>query len=81
MSKQKTQAAITRLAKALEACSAVGLSLKSLPTKALQVGDHVLHEGRLLKIVARDSAHPGRLAFDDGRIVEVSANEHLVLRG
>lgn len=81
VNKNKLKAAISRLSKALQNCNELGLKLAQLQPMQVQVGDHVLHDGSLQKVVARDPAHPNRLAFEDGVIRDMPATECLVLRG
>ena len=81
VNKNKLNAAINRLSKALQNCNELGLKLSQMPPTQIKVGDHLLHEGSLQKIVARDPTNPARIAFEDGVIRDMPAAECLVLRG
>jgi hypothetical protein len=81
VNKQKKTATINRLSKAFKDCADIGLKLQSVPTAQIQVEDHVLHGGMLKRVVARDPKAPGRAAFEDGLIVDLSDPTYLVLRG
>lgn len=79
--KQKTAAAINRLSKALQGCSELGLKMAPMHPQQIVVGDHVLHGGVLKKVVARSPQQPTQVAFEDGVILDLPAQDHLVLRG
>jgi hypothetical protein len=79
--KGKLTAAINRLSKALQSCNELGLKLNEMTPRLLAVGDHVLHEGSLKKVVAVDPSKNGAVAFEgDGAIRQLPSEDCLVLR-
>lgn len=81
MHKGKLTAAINRLSKALASCNELGLSLKEMTPSTLEVGDYVLHEGSLKKVVAVGPNKDGTVAFEgDNTIRQLPAANCLVLR-
>lgn len=81
VNKQKTAAAINRLSKALQGCAELGLQMAPMQPQQILVGDHVLHGGILKKVVARSDLQPMMVAFEDGVILDLPVEDHLVLRG
>jgi hypothetical protein len=81
INKNTLTAAINRLSKALAKCNELGLSLKEMTPRLLEVGDYVLHEGALKKVVAKDPNREGFVAFDgDTTIRQLPSEDCLVLR-
>lgn len=78
--KNKVNAAIRRLSKALGSCSELGLQLATMRRADVRVGDHVLHDGTLKRVVAANPGQPGQVAFKDGVILVLPDGDLLVLR-
>lgn len=79
---QKITKALSRLTKALDACTEAGLQLHWLPAAEVQKGDYAVVEGKLDKIVAVDSQKPGVVALENaGAILTLRADRpYLVVR-
>lgn len=81
MNKNKLTGAINRLSKALQSCNELGLKLKEMTPRLLEVGDYVLHEGSLKKVVAVGPNKQGQVAFEGDRVIrQLPAEDCLVLR-